>query len=170
MIKPILIWPNPGLTVKSFAVESEEFGTPEFDALITDLWDTLYDSGGVGLSAIQIGVPKRVFVMDTGNKNGLCWVFCNPVLIDHQGVIGKVNEGCLSLPGIIESVPRWPKVTVDAFDEKGVPFKSVHTNLDGQCVQHETDHLDGITIPDRLSPMERAHVAKKMAARAKGGE
>ncbi len=159
MIKPILIWPNPGLKVKSFPVEESEFGTPEFTQLITDLWDTLFDSGGVGLSAIQIGVPKRVFVMDIGRRS---IVFCNPKINDLKGDKAYANEGCLSLPGIIETILRYPTVAVEAVDDKGERHDGFYDGLEGQCIQHEYDHLEGITIPDKLEPIARARLAKKM--------
>lgn len=164
MIKPILIWPNPGLKVKSFEVEPEEFGTDGFTQLITDMWDTLFDSGGVGLSAIQIGVPKRVFVMDIGKRS---LVFCNPIIIKTEGEQAYMNEGCLSLPGIIETILRWPAVTVQALDDKGQLFQTSFKGLEGQCIQHENDHLDGILMPDKLEPIARERLRKKMAKLAK---
>ena len=155
MIKPILIWPNSLLKKKSIPVGDSEFGTDDFNQLVTDMWDTLYDSGGVGLAAIQIGVPKRVFVMDTGN-NKVCWVFVNPLIMKLEGELS-----CLSLPGVIETIFRSPSVSLIAQDEDGGEFESEHKGLDGQCVQHEYDHLDGVMMPDKMTPMQLAKVKRK---------
>jgi peptide deformylase len=157
VIKPILTYPNPGLKAKSFIVPTEEFGTAEFNQLVTDLWDTLFDSGGIGLSAIQIGVPKRVFVMDVGKRS---LVFCNPTL-KNGGEYSQTNEGCLSLPGIVETIGRYSQTSVDAFDDKGVPFKLLLKGLEAQCVQHENDHFDGVLLPDHLTSYERERMLKR---------
>jgi peptide deformylase len=166
MIKPILIWPDPRLKTVSKLVDATEIKTAEWDQLIIDMWETLYDSGGVGLAAIQIGVPKRVFVMDCG-RTGLRWTCVNPSIQSHKGNKEKMNEGCLSLPSVVETMERWPKLTLTATDDKGKAFAADFDSIDAQCIQHELDHLDGVLISDTLSPFERERLAKRIKPRKK---
>jgi peptide deformylase len=129
------------------------------DELVRDLFDTLYASGGVGLSAIQIGVPLRVFVMDVYTQD---YVFLNPAL-HPEGQKAWMTEGCLSLPNIYESVLRYPKMRITAFDRNGQPSDHTFEKMEAQCVQHEYDHLDGIVIPDKLEPLRRTRLAAKLS-------
>jgi peptide deformylase len=152
--------------MRSLQVEPNEFGSDELNQLVTDLFDTLYDSGGVGLAAIQIGVPKRVFVMDCG-RTGLRWACVNPSIQSHKGNKEKMNEGCLSLPSVVETMERWPKLTLTATDDKGKAFTADFDSIDAQCIQHELDHLDGVLISDTLSPFERERLAKRIKPRKK---
>jgi peptide deformylase len=169
VIKKILIWPHPDLKKKSAPVLPEEFGTAAFNNLILDMWETLYDVGGVGLSAIQIGVPKRVFIVDAGKSSSrkapVRWVFINPVLSLKEET-APLNEGCLSLPGIVETVVRHTAVSVEAVDETGEAFAGDFVGLEGQCIQHEHDHLDGIAIPDRVDQEAYAKILKKLKAKS----
>ncbi len=148
------MWPNSALKLVSEPVSADYDPTQ----LITDLFDTLYEANGVGLSAIQIGVRLRVFVMDA--KRDL--VFINPRITESRGAKDFVNEGCLSLPGIVEHVERWPEVTVAATDANGNEFVLALTGIEAQCVQHELEHLDGVSIPDKLSPFARERLRAKL--------
>lgn len=132
--------------------------------LIQDMFDTLYDAGGVGLSAIQIGSPLRLFVMDVRAQ----YVFFNPA-ISLQGAPHETNEGCLSLPGIVERVERAPIAVVDALDKNGEHVVQTFTAMEGQCCQHEVEHLDGITIPDKLGPAARERIASQLKKQRKNG-
>lgn len=160
MIRPILIWPDPALTLQSAPVTAEELDTDEFRQLVADLWDTLYDAGGVGISAVQIGVLKRVFVVDASFDKR--WVFVNPEILHLDGARAPMNEGCLSLPGILEQVERYPAVSVRALDEAGRTADRLLTGLAAQCFQHEIEHLDGKLIPDHLEAAGFARVRAQM--------
>lgn len=148
MIRPILIWPDPVLHEVSKPVVSPT--SSEVKAVVADLLDTLYACGGVGLAAIQIGVPLRIFVMDIDFAMVGDRVFMNPEY-RGQGDRDLVNEGCLSMPGIVEQVQRYRTVTVQAFDESGAFSKELH-GLEAQCAQHEIEHLDGVLMADKFSP------------------
>jgi len=132
---------------------------PDMAELITDLvlnmFKTMYDANGIGLSAIQVGVPLRVFVMDVYGKP---WTFVNPS-ITCSGTKGLQNEGCLSVPGVVERVLRSPTVTVVAYDAAGNQFQKTFKDIEAQCIQHEFEHLDGTIIPDKLSDSARTKLA-----------
>lgn len=148
MIRPIILWPNELLHQKSRAVAEDD----NVDELITDLLDTMYEAKGVGLSAIQIGVPLCVFVMDVKNRD---LVFINPKIKHTEGGLEKKNEGCLSLPGIVEQVMRNNKVTVSYLDRDRNQQVQGFSDIEAQCIQHETEHLDGIVMPDKFSSARR---------------
>ncbi|MBQ9882027.1 MAG: peptide deformylase [Synergistes sp.] len=134
----------------------------ELKALAADMFDTMYASDGIGLAAPQIGISKKIAVIDYhGDKN----VLVNPVITAEEGCVTR-EEGCLSFPGIYEKVESPEKITVEYSDENGE--KHIR-ELDGfaACVfHHEIDHLNGHLLIDRVSPLKRAFLKKKMAKRA----
>jgi peptide deformylase len=144
VIQPIIIWPNATLHERSAPVAEED----DVRQVVTDLLDTMYDSGGVGLAAIQIGVPLRIFVMDVDGRDS---VFLNPEIVHLEGVQELTNEGCLSLPGIVEQVMRYPTVVVRGAERNGAPFERTYHGVEAQCIQHEVEHLDGIVMADKFS-------------------
>lgn len=158
-LREILLWPHTTLKNVSAAVRPEDLVAGVYDQLILDLFDTMYEAGGVGLSAIQVEVPYRIFVMDVTNKD---WVFVNPVLSELAGGQELKNEGCLSLPGIFEQVKRWNKVTVKALDRNGKEFQHTFEGMEAQCCQHEAEHLDGVTMPDHFGFVMKERMRKHM--------
>lgn len=163
MIRRVLTWPKDQATLhsKSEPVAGDEFEADDLRVLIQDMWDTLYDAGGVGLAAIQIGVRSRVVVMDSG-KYGKRWVLINPIVLGHKGRLTQTNEGCLSIPGIVELMFRHPTVVVQAYDETGNVFEHEFQGLEAQCVQHEIDHCDGVLMTDAFPENHRAKLAKRL--------
>ena len=137
------------LREKSVAVEEI---TPEILKLIEDMIETMYTSSGTGLAAPQIGVSKRIIVID-GEEEGLL-VLINPKILEREGKITE-EEGCLSVPGVFSEVSRYEKVTVEAMNQKGEKIKIIKDGLLGRALQHEIDHLDGILFIDRLSKIKR---------------
>lgn len=164
-IKPILIYPDPRLYTKSIAVPP--LAVPGLRELIKDMWDTCYAAGGLGLAAIQIGVAMRVAVMDVyqPGQPSKQYVFINPAILMFQGVKELKNEGCLSVPGVLEQVERYDAVQLSYLDENGLPQTGVFTGLEAQCIQHEVEHLDGVLLPDKLSYGERERIKKLMKSR-----
>lgn len=126
--------------------------TPEIDKLIKDMIETMYASLGVGLAAPQIGVSKRIIVID-GEEEGL-FVLINPVILKKEGKIIE-EEGCLSVPGIYSKVTRYEKVTVEGINQKGEKIKISKDGLIGKALQHEIDHLEGVLFIDRVSKIKR---------------
>lgn len=165
MIRPILLYPdkrlrNPGKEVGEFDAELHE--------LIEDMAETMYAAPGVGLAAPQLGVSKRLFIVDvaTGeDEPSDLRVFINPEIIEAEGET-TFNEGCLSFPGIREDIDRAERVKVRAFDRDGKPFELEADGLLAIAIQHETDHLDGKLMIDHLSVLRRRLVHRAMNKRA----
>lgn len=166
MLRDILIWPDETLHEKSAAVSPEDVAAGKYADLVTDLLDTMYHAGGVGLSAIQVGERVRLFVMDATNRDR---VFFNPTVSPAPGAVEEPkSEGCLSLPGVYETVSRWSEVDVSALDRNGDPFRERFQGLEAQCVQHEAEHLDGVVLPDKLGLAARDRVRRKLRDRRAG--
>lgn len=126
--------------------------TPDIDKLIKDMIETMYASLGVGLAAPQIGVSKRIIVID-GEEEGL-FIIINPVILKKEGKIIE-EEGCLSVPGIYSKVTRYEKVTAEGINQKGEKIKISKDGLIGKALQHEIDHLEGVLFIDRVSKIKR---------------
>ena len=125
--------------------------TPRIQELIDDMFETMYEANGVGLAAPQVGILKRIFVVDCGDEEGnsVPYVFINPEIIDREGV-QTGYEGCLSVPGKSGMVPRAQKVKVKAFNENMEEFEMEAEGLLARCILHENDHLDGIVYVDKV--------------------
>ena len=138
----------------------------ELRRLVRDLLDTMYDAGGIGLAAPQVGVSRRVLVVDVPSEEGTgaapqVHTLVNPVVADSSAQTERESEGCLSIPGIEESVTRPARVTVEALAPDGRPVRIEADRLLARVLQHEIDHLDGVLFVDRLSPFKRRLVLKK---------
>ena len=133
--------------------------TPEMLNLMKDMTETMYADSGVGLAAPQVGVSKRIIVID-GEEGGLI-VLINPVIVQSEGEVVE-EEGCLSIPGIYSQVKRSSKVTVKALNENGDSIEITKEGLTARALQHEIDHLDGILFIDRIGRMERQILLNKL--------
>ena len=164
----IVTWPNPILEMPADPVT--EFNG-DLGKLVNDMFETMYSAPGVGLAAVQVGVPKRLFVMDcTGGKDpAQRVVMINPEVISTEG---KQNgeEGCLSFPGIFFGVERNLRAIVRAHDVDGNEFEIDGTELTARCMLHETDHCDGIVFLDKMTPLKREIVKRKIKKLQKAGE
>jgi peptide deformylase len=164
---PILETPNPVLRKISSPVDKVD---DELRKLIADMFETMYEAPGIGLAAIQVGVPKRVLVMDLhepeeegGEPVKEPRVFINPEILSHSEEEVPYTEGCLSVPDQYAEVLRPDHIRARWLDEHG---KQHEENLDGLlaiCLQHEMDHLEGILFIDHLSKLKRDMVLKKLA-------
>ncbi len=146
----ILTHPNPVL--KQHAAEVDPATDEELRALVEQMVKIMHEAPGVGLAAPQIGVQKRVIVMDL--DDGVV-ALCNPQLVQTSELTELEDEGCLSVPGITVPVERFFDVTCEAQDLKGNPVRIEASGLLARVLQHETDHLDGVLIIDRAAPEER---------------
>ena len=164
----IVTWPNPILETPADPVT--EFNG-ELNQLVDRMFETMYSAPGVGLAAVQVGVPKRLFVMDcSGGKDpAQRVVMINPEVISMEG---KQNgeEGCLSFPGIFFGVERNLRAIVRAHDVNGNKFELDGTELTARCMLHETDHCDGIVFLDKMTPLKREIVKRKIKKLQKAGE
>ena len=167
----ILTYPNPRLANKSTPVEEV---TDEIRQLVSDMLDTMYDADGVGLAAPQVGILKRIIVVDCasrydeeGNETDERdpHALINPVITQKEGKI-VWEEGCLSVPEYTDEVERAAKVTLEALDPDGNEIEIEAEGLFSVCLQHEIDHLDGILFVDRLSRLKQSVVKKRLKKRA----
>ena len=133
--------------------------TPRIRQLIEDMLDTMYDASGVGLAAPQVGVLRRIAVIDVSEDNSNPVILINPEVIERSGE-QTGEEGCLSVPGIYGFVTRPEEVTVRAQDRFGKTFEVTGTGLTARCFCHELDHLDGVLYTDRLAPGEKVFVTE----------
>ena len=136
----------------------------EFDGdlrqLAEDMFDAMYEGEGIGLAAPQVGVSKRLFVMDVRDPDGEPQAVVNPVVIEQAGS-EKEEEGCLSIPGLVEMVERPDRVVIEGQDLDGRPIRIEASDLLARCILHEIDHLDGVLFIDRLSPIKRRLLLNK---------
>lgn len=124
------------------------------------MFDTMYDAEGIGLAAPQVGVAKRLFVMDVRDEEVGPHAVVNPVVVESSGA-ERAEEGCLSLPGLVGAVERPTRVVVEGLDVDGRPIRLDASDLVARCILHEIDHLDGVLFIDRLTPIEREMLLKK---------
>ena len=161
-IKKILTEPNKILRQVSKPVEKV---TKEEQILMDDMLETMYDANGIGLAAIQIGVPKRIIVMDLskeGEKNDPMY-FINPVIKNKNQDLSKYEEGCLSVPNQFIEVNRPSMCELEYLDYNGKKKNLKCDNLLATCIQHEIDHLEGITILTYVSKLKRSMIEKKLS-------
>lgn len=160
-LRPILWHPDPVLKEKCEPVEVFDEG---LRTLVRDMAETMYAAPGVGLAAPQIGVTRRVFVIDVRDQDPSggprLRTFVNPKIIEKKGEV-VWEEGCLSIPGVNEDILRAERIRVAAMDENGTPFELEADGLLAVAIQHENDHLDGILMFDRLSPLRRKFALRK---------
>ena len=160
-IKTIIIEPNKLLRQVSKRVE--KVGKDE-QKLMDDMMDTMYDANGIGLAAIQIGIPKRIIVMDIGKEEKKePRYFVNPVIINKDPIKNTHEEGCLSVPEQFAEIDRPSKCEVEYLDYNGKKQLLKADGLLATCVQHEMDHLEGILFIDYLSKLKKSMNVKKLS-------
>ncbi|MDQ3205397.1 MAG: peptide deformylase [Pseudomonadota bacterium] len=159
---PILEFPDPRLRTVAVPVEPARICTPEFQQLLDDMFESMYEAPGIGLAASQVDVHQSLMVIDVSEERSQPLVFINPVITARDGE-QVYQEGCLSVPGIFADVTRASQVTVRALGRDGESFEMDIEGLLAVCVQHEMDHLLGKLFVDYLSPLKREMVRKKLA-------
>jgi peptide deformylase len=159
-LRDILLLPDKRLRMKSEPV------------LIEDMFETMYAAPGIGLAAIQIGVPRRVVTVDLAKKDDPAepQVFINPEIVWASDDKATYEEGCLSIPEYYEEVERPKSVRVKFLDRDGKPQEIEADGLLGTCLQHEIDHINGVLFIDHISKLKRDMVLKKFKKAAKRGE
>ena len=136
--------------------------------LIDDMFETMYAAPGIGLAAIQVNDARRVIVVDITEDRSQPLALVNPQILTKQGA-EEMDEGCLSVPGIYETVQRAEQIRVRALDRDGNPFELDCDGLLAVCIQHEIDHLDGKLFVDYLSSLKRQRIRKKLEKDARQG-
>lgn len=160
-IRPIVMLGDPVL--RTAAQPVEDFDS-DLRALVTDMFETMYHAEGVGLAAPQIGLSRRILVIDTRREDdpdGGRLALVNPEIVAVSRDTEKASEGCLSIPGLEEFVERPSAVEVRGFDPDGNEVTIEADDLLGRALQHEIDHLDGVLFLDRVSALKRRILLKK---------
>jgi peptide deformylase len=134
---------------------------PELDRLVADMLETMYDAHGIGLAAPQIGRSERLIVLDVKEEDSTPMALLNPVVVEFGDGRERVEEGCLSIPGVAASVERPATCVVEATDARGQPVRIEARGMLARCLQHEIDHLDGVLFIDRISPIKRKMLLAK---------
>lgn len=160
-IRPILTAPDPRLKAVSTDVEKVD---DEIRRLVDDMAASMYEADGIGLAAIQIGVPKRVIVIDLDQKNGTRnpRAFINPKILWASDEMATFEEGCLSVPEIWDDVERPARIKAEYLDRDGALQTLEADGLLATCLQHEMDHLQGVLFIDHLSKLKRSMALKKL--------
>ncbi|MDH5394096.1 MAG: peptide deformylase [Gammaproteobacteria bacterium] len=159
----ILEFPDDRLRTKARPVEAVD---DQIRSILDDMLETMYDAPGIGLAATQVNVHQRMIVIDVSEEKNKPLYLINPEIIASTG-IEEMDEGCLSVPGIYETVSRADSVTIQALGYDGQPFKLEADDLLAVCIQHEIDHLDGKLFVDYLSPLKRNRIRKKLEKQRK---
>jgi peptide deformylase len=148
MLRPIVMYPDPVLLARAAPVTQVTDAVRE---LVRDMFETMADAQGIGLAAPQVGVSRRVIVVDVSpvEKDRPPFALVNPEIVAHRGLV-EGKEGCLSIPGVEGFVPRYEFVVVRGRNEQGEPVRIEAAGLLARALQHEIDHLDGVLFIDRI--------------------
>jgi peptide deformylase len=168
-LRDIIILPDKRLrSVSKPVIEVSD----EIRTLVADMFETMYEAPGIGLAAIQVGVPSRVVVMDLSKREAEAEprVFINPEVSWSSEEKSVYEEGCLSIPDIHEDVERPARVKVRYLDLDGKPQEAEAEGLFATCIQHEIDHLNGVLFIDHISKLKRERIIKKFTKAAKRAE
>jgi len=180
MILPIVAYGSPVLRKICRDITSDYI---DLDKLIADMWETMYNSNGVGLAAPQVNRDIRLFVIDSAqifanqeedekgtfpDEPGYKGVFINAHIVEVDGDVWSYNEGCLSIPKIREDINRQQTVTLDYLDEHFKKHRTTFTGLTARIILHEYDHIDGKLFIDYLKPLKRTLLKRKLEDISKG--
>lgn len=172
MILPIYVFGHPVLREKNLEIDSTY---PKIKELIANMFETMYEAEGIGLAAPQVGYNIRLFVIDLEpladsepKYKGFKKVFINPQIIESRGEKVKYEEGCLSVPGVNESVERESEIVIRYMDENFETHEEVYGDFFARCIQHEYDHIEGIIFVDRITPIRKQMTKKKLSEITKG--
>jgi peptide deformylase len=180
MILPVVAYGSPVLRKVCDDITPEYAG---LDKLLTDMWETLYNSSGVGLAAPQINKPIRLFLVDTvqivedfddedkrryPGEEPIKQVFINAQMIDESGKLWPYNEGCLSIPKVREDIQRHSNIRISYLDENFVEQEREFHGITARVIQHEYDHIEGKLFIDYISPLKKRLLKKKLDDISKG--
>lgn len=172
MILPIVAYGDPVLKKRAVEITQDYEG---LDELILNMFETMYESNGVGLAAPQVNRSIRLFIVDAApykdqhpELEDFKQVFINPIMLDEDGKEWPFNEGCLSIPGIREDVKRLPAIKIRFFDEKFESKTETYEGLAARIIQHEYDHIEGVLFTDRISPLRKRLIRGKLRDIARG--
>lgn len=172
MILPIYLYGQPILRKVAHSIDKDY---PDLNELIQNMFETMYNADGVGLAAPQIGLDIRLFVIDlkplaedNEKYHDFKKTFINAEIIERTGEIISVQEGCLSIPGINENVPREATIRIKYLDENFVEHEEVYSDFFARCIQHEYDHIEGKLFIDKISGIRKQLIKSKLNNLTKG--
>ena len=174
MILPIVAYGDPVLKKEAVDIDLEQ---EDVSKLVSDMFDTMYNAEGVGLAAPQIGKSIRLFLVDTAQLEkpgkdtdfkGIKKAFINARILDEQGEAWKYEEGCLSIPNIREDVSRQPVIRIAYQDMAGNAYEETYDGLNARVIQHEYDHIEGILFTDKINPLKKRLLQRKLEKISKG--
>lgn len=173
MILPIYIY---GLPVLRKEAKDIDASYPKLKELIDNMFETMYNADGIGLAAPQVGLDDRIFIIDLSpledeenpQYKEFKKTFINAHIISRSGNIVSTEEGCLSIPGINESVPREDEIEIEYLDENLTPRRETFNGFTARVIQHEYDHIDGILFIDRISAIRKRIIKAKLTNMSKG--
>ncbi|MFO8066477.1 MAG: peptide deformylase [Bacteroidales bacterium] len=172
MILSIVGYGDPVLTTKASVINKDYPGLQE---LITNMWETMYNAEGVGLAAPQVGESLRLFIIDAEpfadddpGVAGLKKVFINPLILEKSGDDVLFNEGCLSFPGVREDIYRKPNIKIKYLDENFNEHEESYSGIAARIIQHEYDHIEGVVMVNRISPLKKRLIKNKLNNIIKG--
>lgn len=173
MILPIYIYGHPVLRKETQDIDASY---PNLKELVDNMYETMYNADGVGLAAPQVGLVDRIFVIDLSpladeespQYEGLKKTFINARITSRTGDMVSTEEGCLSIPGINESVPRHDEIEIEYLDENLEPHTETFTGFTARVIQHEYDHIDGILFIDHISAIRKRLIKSKLTNMTKG--
>lgn len=174
MIYPVVAYGDPVLKRKAEPVEPV---SDELKALVDGMFETMYNAEGVGLAAPQIGKSIRLFIVDTeqledpkkeSDFKGVKKAFFNAEILEETGEAWKYEEGCLSIPNIREDVARQPVIRMRYTDHEGAEHTETFDGINARVIQHEYDHIEGVLFTDRINPLKKRLLQRKLEKIAKG--
>ena len=174
MILPVYIYGHPVLRKMCKNIDVTNY--PNLKELIGSMFETMYNADGVGLAAPQVGLEDRIFVVDLApladdehpEFKNFKKAFINAQIAERSGEIVEVEEGCLSIPGIHEKVPREGYIRIQYVDEDNQAHDEEYSGYMARVIQHEYDHIDAVMFTDRISPMRKRMIKSKLASMEKG--
>jgi len=179
MILPIVAYGDPVLRKEADEISKDY---PKLDEVLENMWETMYNAAGVGLAAPQVGLPIRIFMVDTApfsddpdfteeEQKELAifkQTFINAEIVEETGDEWSFNEGCLSIPNVREDVFRPENVTIEYYDEKFKKHTKTYSGLIARVIQHEYDHIEGILFTDKISSLKKRLIKNKLSNISKG--
>lgn len=179
MILPIVAYGDPVLRKEAVNIEKTH---PNLDQILENMWETMYNASGVGLAAPQVGLPIRVFLVDTSPfadddsldeaeqkaLEAFKKTFINAKITEETGEEWAFNEGCLSIPNVREDVFRKEQITIEYVDEKFKKHTETYHGLIARVIQHEYDHIEGVLFTDKISSLKKRLIKGKLGNISKG--
>jgi len=179
MILPIVAYGDPVLRKEAVDIENTH---PNLDSILENMWETMYNASGVGLAAPQVGLPIRVFLVDTSpfsdddaldaaeqkELSTFKKTFINATILEESGEEWAFNEGCLSIPNVREDVFRKEQITIRYYDEHFKEYTNTYTGLVARVIQHEYDHIEGVLFTDKISALKKRLLKGKLGNISKG--